>query len=71
MNNPIKRQDVKVLDEITKQVSLRVTHPTMYRVLMIIAMVGIASAVNLYLAKPTFAPYGLPKGVIASVFLAL
>lgn len=66
-----KKAKRRVLYEITKHVSIRQTHLLMYRVLVIVAVGSIALAINLYLTKPTFAPYGLPKGVIATIFLFL
>lgn len=66
-----KDQDVKVLEELTKRVSIRKTHPNMYRFLMVIALMSTALAVNLYLTTPTFKPYGIEKEVIASIFLVL
>lgn len=65
------REDVKDLRNLAKQVSVRETHPTLYRVLMIIAIMFIALAVNLYFGKPTFNPYGLSKEVVGLVFLVL
>lgn len=65
------RQDVQALVEITKRVSLRHTHPNMYRVLMVTAIACILLATNLYLTTPTFKPYGISKTIIASVFLFL
>lgn len=70
-NRETTLKTLKPLEELTKKVSIRITHPNMYRVLMVIALMSIALAINLYLTKPTFAPYGLPKGVIATVFLVL
>lgn len=59
------------LNEITKRVSMRKTHPNMYRVLMIIAIMSVALAVNLYSTTPTFNPYGISKTIIASIFLGI
>lgn len=66
-----KRKDVKVLSEITKRVSVRKTHPNMYRVIMVTALMNVALAVNLYFTKPTFTPYGLEKETIGFIFLVL
>lgn len=59
------------LHEFTKHVSIRESHPNMYKLLMIIAFMFIALAINLYFSKPTFRPYGLQKEVIATVYLFL
>lgn len=64
-------QDTEDLEELVKKVSVRKSHPNMYRVLMIIALMSIALAINLYLTTPTFNPYGLSKTLIASIFLGL
>lgn len=64
-------EDIKVLKKITKRISIRQTHPNMYRVLMIMSIMFIALAVNLYFSKPTFSPYDIDKNVIASIFLVL
>lgn len=72
MTDPVtKPKDIKILDELTKKVSIRESHPNMYRVLMIIAVMSIALAINLYFTKPTFTPYSLSNVLIASIFLGL
>lgn len=65
------KRSIKVLDRITKNVSIRKTHPAMYRVLMIVAVMFVALALNLYLTTPTFNPYGISKTLIATIFLVL
>lgn len=66
-----KKAKRRILYEITKHVSIRESHPNMYKLLMIIAVMFIALAVNLYFSKPTFRPYGIQKELIATVYLIL
>lgn len=70
-NTSTKRRNVKILEELTKRVSIRETHLNLYRILMVMAIMFIALAVNLYYSKPTFNPYGIEKEVIALVFSVL
>lgn len=67
----MENQTATPLHDITQRVSMRKSHPNLYKAFMVFSIMFIALAINLYLTKPTFAPYGLPKDAIATVFLVL
>lgn len=58
-----------VLHEVAKRVSLRATHPNLFRSLLTVAGLQVALALNFFTSNPTFNP--LPKNVIGAVFLVL
>lgn len=53
------------------QVVVRLSNPTLYRLLMILAVMRIALAINFWTSNPTFNPYGISKTLIGTVFLIL
>lgn len=59
----------EVMHEVAKHVSLRDTHPNLFRSLLSVAVTEIALAVSYFTRVPTFNP--LPRFVIGSIFLGL
>lgn len=51
------------------EINVRKTHPNLYWQLMIIAVGGIALAVNFWFLKPTFPIWDIPNAVWAGIFL--
>lgn len=45
------------------------THPTLYRILMVLSIAGIALAVNFFFARPTFSIWSVPNSIWATIFL--
>lgn len=53
------------------RVNIRLGNPTLYRLLMVLAVMRIALAINFWTSNPTFNPYGVPKTLVGVVFLLL
>lgn len=52
-------------------VNLRLTHPTLYLTALTFAFISVGLGLNFLLTKPTFNPFGIPKELTGSIFLAL
>lgn len=63
------RQEIKASD--AKKVNLRLTHPGLYKSIMLFAVLTLAMAWNYFNYKPTFSPYNIEKEVIGSIFLSV
>lgn len=53
------------------RVRIRVTHPALYRSIMVLSLMSVALAVNFWRSNPTFNPLGIPKNLIGLVFAVL
>lgn len=51
------------------EINIGRTHPTLYRILMALSVVGIALAVNFFFLRPTFSIWSIPNAVWAAIFL--
>lgn len=61
MKEVLRIQDVKI----------RKTHPSLYRALMVIGVMGVALGFNFWFSNPTFNPYGISKNIIGTIFFLL
>lgn len=61
----------RTLHEATKRVSLRSSHPNLFRSLLTIAITQVALGVNFYVRAPTFNPYGISRFVVGAAFFVL
>lgn len=52
-------------------INVRLSHPTMYYIVMILAGMSVGLGLNFIFANPTFNPYGFPKEITGSIFFAL
>lgn len=52
-------------------VNLRKSNPTFYHLIMVLSLGRVALALNFWLYKPTFQPYGIHKAWAGAVFCAL
>lgn len=59
------------LPNSVRKLVIRKSHPALYRALMVLGSGFFALALNFWLSKPTFSPYGVPKEVIGVVFFLL
>lgn len=53
------------------EINVRRTHPTLYRMLMAIALVGIGLSINFFFLKPTFPIWGVPNIIWGGIFLVV
>lgn len=71
-NSPkMAKREGKALRSITAKSNIFRTHRNLFVAITILAVMELALAANLYLSKPTFTPYGIPREAIATVFLLL
>lgn len=56
---------------MTEPVNLRLTNPTLYRSVMVFALISVGLGLNFLFTKPTFNPYQIDKHIIGTVFLCL
>lgn len=56
---------------MTEPVNLRLTNPTLYRSVMVFALISVGLGLNFLLAKPTFNPYQIDRHIIGAIFLCL
>lgn len=54
---------------MVERVNLRLTNPTLYRSVMVFALISVGLGLNFLLARPTFNPYQIDKQIIGVVFL--
>jgi hypothetical protein len=52
-------------------INLRLSHPKVYRGIVIFALMSIGLGLNFWFARPTFNPYHIPLPVTGTIFLAL
>lgn len=55
----------------TRNINLRLTHPTLYRSVIVFAFISMGLGLNFWFTKPTFNPYGVDYRITGSVFLTL
>lgn len=52
-------------------VSVRMTHPNLYRTVMMLGILNVALGLNFWILSPTFLIYDMPNQLWGSIFLAL
>lgn len=55
----------------TGEINVLKTHPTVYWILMAIALVGIGLSINFFFLKPTFPIWGVPNRLWGAIFLLI
>lgn len=53
-----------------RRVNIRLTHPALYRSIMVLAIGSILLALNFWTSNPTFSPLSIPKDLVGVVFAA-
>lgn len=53
------------------RVVIRKSHPSLYRSLMVLAIMSVAMAVNFWTSNPTFDPFGIDNNLIGGIFLLI
>lgn len=59
-----------VIEGVNKK-SLRLSHPNLYRTIMVFAFISIGLGLNFIFTNPTFNPYNIPKEITGTIFLIL
>lgn len=53
------------------RVNVQLSHPNLYRSIMVFALTYVGLGLNFIFTNPTFNPYGIPKEITGSIFLFL
>lgn len=53
------------------QINLRRSHPGLYKLTMVFAIMSLLLAVNFWTSNPTFHPFDIPKNLVGVVFVVL
>lgn len=61
----------RIVHEVVKSVSLRTTHPNLFRALLTVAIMQVGLAANFFARTPAFIPYGMSRYWPAGVFLVI
>lgn len=72
-DNEDKKQPVsqKTRRSDAKKVNLRLTHPGMYRGILLFSFFCIATSLNYFFSRPTFNPYDIEKELIGLIYLSI
>jgi len=61
----------KIIHKVANGISLRKSHPNLFRSLLTLAIMLSALGVNFFVKAPAFNPYGISRFVVGFVFLVL